>query len=204
MKSAGVNQPTLSVVPATPEHWPDVKEFFANIPCTCQYWRQTSREYGRASKDESIQTWQRKRQAALRSQLAGATPPGVLAYQDGQLVGWCGFGPREQMGRLVRSRTIPKVDHLPVWSIVCFTVKVGFRRQGVTKALLQGAIDCARAYGAPALEAYPVDPGGRGISGTFAYVGLASIFERAGFQHVVETHAHSAGLPRQLMRLKLA
>ena len=128
----------------------------------------------------------------------------MIAYQDGRLVGWCGFGPRSEMGRLVRSRTIPKIDDLPVWSIVCFLVQVGFRRQGVTAALLQGTIACARSHGVPALEAYPVDPAGKRISGAFAYVGLASTFERAGFQRVVETAAHSAGLPRWLMRLELA
>jgi GNAT superfamily N-acetyltransferase len=194
---------TLTVVPATADHWPALKEFFANIPCSCQYWRQTSSEYGRASKDETSRQWQRKRRAALRAQLAGATPPGVVAFLDGQLVGWCGFGPRTVMGRLVRSRTIPKVDDVPVWSIVCFTVRVGFRRQGITAALLQGAIDCARSCDVPALEAYPVDPAGKRISGAFAYVGLASMFERAGFYRVLETSAHSAGLPRLLMRLDL-
>ena len=204
MKSKALAKSSLQVLPAEPRHWPDLKDFFANIPCSCQYWRQTSSEYGRASKDETIAVWQRKRQAALRQQLAGATPPGVIAYQDGRLVGWCGFGPRSEMGRLVRSRTIPKVDDLPVWSIVCFLVKVGFRRQGVTAALLQGTIACARSHGVPALEAYPVDPAGKRISGVFAYVGLASTFERAGFQRVVQTVAHSAGLPRWLMRLELA
>jgi hypothetical protein len=73
----------------------------------------------------------------------------------------------------------------------------------VARALLQGAIDCARAYGAPALEAYPVDPQGARISAPLAYVGLVSMFERAGFRRLVETSARSAGLPRWLMRLDL-
>jgi GNAT superfamily N-acetyltransferase len=126
-----------------------------------------------------------------------------LAYLDNQIVGWCGFGPRSEMGRLVRSRTIPAVDGLPVWSIVCFLVRPGFRRQGVTRALLRGAIDCARKHGAPALEAYPVDPGGRRIDTAFAYVGILSMFEQEGFQRIVETSARSAGLPRWLVRLDL-
>jgi GNAT superfamily N-acetyltransferase len=107
------------------------------------------------------------------------------------------------MERLVRSRTIPRLDDRPVWSIVCFLVRVGYRRRGVGRALLEGLIDYARAQGAPALEAYPVDPSGKRIDVAFAYVGTAGMFENAGFHRVVETAARSAGLPRWLMRLEL-
>jgi GNAT superfamily N-acetyltransferase len=90
-----------------------------------------------------------------------------------------------------------------VWSIVCFLVRTGYRRQGVARALLRGAIRTARAHGAPALEAYPVNPAGKRISTSFAYVGTVAMFEREGFAPVAETAAHSAGLPRWLMRLEL-
>lgn len=199
MKAA---EAALQVMPAGPEHWDDLLEFFERIPCTCQYWRVTSSEYSGAKK-ENLDTWVAARRAALRGQLDGPTPPGVLAYLDGQLVGWCGFGPRLQMGRLVRSRTIPKLDDQPVWSVVCFIVRTGFRRRGITGALLQGVIDCARQHGAPGLEAYPIDPEGKRVSGAFAYVGTTSMFERAGFRRVLLTEAHSAKLPRWLMRLDI-
>ena len=68
----------------------------------------------------------------------------------------------------------------PVWAIVCFLVRVGYRRRGVAWALLDGAIKYARMHGAPALVAYPVDPGSKRIDVTFAYVGSLSMFERAG------------------------
>jgi GNAT superfamily N-acetyltransferase len=193
---------SIQTIPATKDHWEDIREFFERIPCLCQYWRMTSSEYGRARKQTTKQ-WLGERQAALRKQVAAPNPPAVLAYKDGLLVGWCGFGPRSQMGRLSRSRTIPSVDDLPIWSIVCFLVRPGYRRQGVANALLAGAIEIARAHGAPALEAYPVDPGSERISSPFAYVGLASMFKRAGFKKVMETSAHSSGLPRLLMRLFL-
>jgi GNAT superfamily N-acetyltransferase len=105
--------------------------------------------------------------------------------------------------RLARSRTIPAVDDLPVWAIVCFLVSTGYRRRGVARALLQGAIATARQHGAPALEAYPVDPGPKRLSTNFAYVGTVPMFEKAGFYRVLETSARSAGLPRWLMRLQL-
>jgi GNAT superfamily N-acetyltransferase len=155
----------------------------------------TSGEYSHAD--------QETRHAALRAQLAEKPAPGMLAYIDGEPAGWAGFGPRERMGRLVRSRTIPKLDELPVWAITCFTVRVGYRRLGIGRALLAGVIDYARTQGAPALEAYPVDTGGRRIHGTAAYVGTTGMFERAGFRRIVETDARSDHLPRWLMRLDL-
>jgi GNAT superfamily N-acetyltransferase len=62
--------------------------------------------------------------------------------------------------RLSRSRTIPAVDDLPVWSVTCFVVRLGYRRRGVARALLAGAVSYAREHSAPALEGYPIDPAG--------------------------------------------
>jgi GNAT superfamily N-acetyltransferase len=202
MKPGQADPTAVTVVPASPERWTDIEELFVHNPCWCQYWRVSASAYGRGSK-EQLDRRLTERRNALRSQLEGPNPPGVLAYLDGRSVGWCGFGPRLEMERLVRSRTIPAIDDRPVWSIVCFLVRMGYRRRGVAHALLHGAIECARAHGAPALEAYPVDPAGKRIDVTFAYVGTVSMFEQAGFQRVLETSAHSAGLPRWLMRLEL-
>lgn len=82
-------------------------------------------------------------------------------------------------------------------------VRVGYRRQGVSRALLDGAINFARDCGVPALEAYPIDPGGTRVDVTFGYVGFAPLFETAGFERIVETDARSARRPRILMRLDL-
>jgi len=86
------------------------------------------------------------------------TPPGVVIYRDGEPVGWCNIGPRTEITRLARSRLIRPVDDVPVWSIVCVVVRPGHRRQGVTAPLLEGAVAYAASHGAPAVEAYPVDP----------------------------------------------
>jgi GNAT superfamily N-acetyltransferase len=193
----------ITVVPATPERWEDIEKLFGRIACWCQYWRVPAAEYGRVSTTELGEGRVAERREALRTQLERPTPPGMLAYVDDQIVGWCGFGVRHEMERLVRSRTIPALDERPVWAIVCFLVRVGYRRRGVARALLHGAIAYARAQGAPALEAYPVDPAGKRIDVTFAYVGTLPMFEQAGFRRVIETAARSAGLPRWLMRLEL-
>lgn len=193
----------LIVLPATADRWPDIELLFAGSACWCQYWRGSASDYGRISKATLLDHVLDERRAALRRQLQQPSPPGVVAYSGHEPVGWCGFGPRHTLVRLARSRTISPVDELSVWSIVCFLVRPGFRRRGVATALLQGAIACARSHGAPALEAYPIDPGARRLSPNFAYVGTLSLFEKAGFRRLGETEARSAGLPRLIVRLAL-
>jgi GNAT superfamily N-acetyltransferase len=125
----------------------------------------------------------------------------MLAYVDGEVAGWCGFGPRPGLPRLERSRTIPKIDDEPVWSVLCFNVRVGYRRRGVAAALLAGLVDYARRSGAPGVEAYPIDPEGGRVDTSFGYVGVTPMFEKAGFRRIVETDARSDRRPRILMRL---
>jgi GNAT superfamily N-acetyltransferase len=186
------------VVPATLDRWPDVVTLLGDNSdkgCWCQAPRGRALGHGKAQPGA--------RREALRQQVAGdQPPPGMLAYLDGEIAGWCGFGPRPDLPRLARSRTIPKIDDLPVWSILCFNVRVGYRRRGVAAALLDGVIDYARRSGAPGLEAYPIDPEGGRVNTNFGYVGVTPMFEKAGFRRVVETAAHSDRRPRILMRLE--
>ena len=74
----------------------------------------------------------------------------------------------------------------------------------LARALLAAVVEAARAAGAPAVEAYPIDPVGRRANANFAFVGIASMFDRAGFERVLTTAAHSDHLPRLLVRLDLA
>lgn len=139
------------------------------------------------------------REQAMRRLCERDHPPGVVAYRDGEPVGWCSIGPRSEITRLTRSRLIRPVDDLPVWSIVCVVVRTGHRRQGVTAPLLADAVAYAASHGAPAVEAYPVDPPGR-MDLTMAFVGTRSMFERAGFRVVGTTDAVANGMPRLVMR----
>jgi GNAT superfamily N-acetyltransferase len=193
----------LDIRPATAERWPDVVTLLGGNGergCWCQAWRGSDVGGGPAF-GRSADVANRD---ALESQVRrGAFAPGVIAYLEGEPVGWCGLGPRAAMPRLMRSRTIPVVDDVAIWSIGCFVVRTGYRRRGVARALLDGAIEYARSMGAPAVEAYPIDPGEARVSTSFAFVGFTSTFEAAGFRRVVLTDARSAGLPRWLMRLDL-
>jgi GNAT superfamily N-acetyltransferase len=186
----------IEVVPATPDRWDDVVTILGgngDLGCWCQAPRGLAVGYGKAEPGA--------RRAALREQLEDQPPAGMLAYVDGEVAGWCGFGPRPRLPRLERSKTIPKVDDQPVWSVLCFNVRVGYRRRGVAAALLEGVVDYARRSGAPGVEAYPIDPDGGRVDVSFGYVGVTPMFERLGFERIVETAAHSDRRPRILMRL---
>jgi GNAT superfamily N-acetyltransferase len=143
------------------------------------------------------------RERAMRRLCERDHPPGVVTYRDGEPVGWCNIGPRTEITRLTKSRLIRPIDDTPVWSIVCVVVRPGHRRQGVTAPLLEGAVAYAAAHGAPAVEAYPVDPAGR-MDVTMAFVGTRAMFERAGFQVVGTTNAVASGMPRLIMRRVLS
>jgi GNAT superfamily N-acetyltransferase len=128
--------------------------------------------------------------------------PGVLAYEDGEVVGWAAVAPRAELP-FARSTKIPHVDDLPVWSIWCIRVRPGHRRRGISPAVLEGAVDYARSQGAPAVEGYPVDNAGAKVDTTMAYVGTRALFDRAGFVKAADTDAVSGGFRRVLMRLDL-
>ena len=139
------------------------------------------------------------REKAMRALCERSHPPGVVTYLDDVPVGWCNVGPRSEIPRLVNSSLIRPVDDLPVWSIVCVVVRGGYRKRGVTGPLLEGALEYARTHGAPAVEAYPVDPPGR-MDTTMAFVGTRSMFQKAGFRVIGTTNAIASKMPRLIMR----
>ena len=129
-------------------------------------------------------------------------PPGVLAYDGGEAVGWAAVHPRADTS-FAGNRRIPHVDELAVWSVWCIRVRPGHRKKGISHALLAGAVDLARSYGAPAIEGYPVDNAGAKVDLTMAYVGTRKLFADAGFRKAADTTSVLNGFPRVLMRLDL-
>ncbi|HEY6737804.1 MAG TPA: GNAT family N-acetyltransferase [Actinopolymorphaceae bacterium] len=129
--------------------------------------------------------------------------PGVLGYDGDEVVGWAAVAPRAELP-FARSRKIPHVDDLPVWSMWCVRVRPGHRGKGISRALLEGAVEYARSHGAPAVEGYPVDNQGQKVDLTMAYVGTRKVFEDVGFTKAADTDAVSGGFPRVLMRLEFS
>jgi GNAT superfamily N-acetyltransferase len=166
----------LEFLPLTAERAADLERFSAGHGrfryCSCMRWRMTSTEYKASGKDD--------RADALAALAAADRPLGVLAYRDGEPVGWCSVAPRESYHGLERYRALQRIDDTAVWSVVCFFVDAKERRKGVTTGLLQAACRYAIAAGADAVEGYPVEPGPR----SYTYMGSPATFAAAGFRDV--------------------
>ncbi|WP_022881739.1 GNAT family N-acetyltransferase [Gryllotalpicola ginsengisoli] len=191
---------TVEVVPATAERFEDLATIIGpSTPggdaCWCLSCRLTSSENSRLVGPQ--------REEKVRELTRQPVVPGLLAYVDGEVAGWVNTGPRAAIGRLQRSRTILPVDDVPVWCVLCFVVRKGFTGRGLTRELLRGATEFARAHSAPAIEGYPIDPAGGWVSSAFLYVGTASTFAAEGFEVIGSTLATSGRLPRLVMRKRL-
>ena len=136
--------------------------------------------YGRIGNAYRRQPPERNR-AAFHAVVTRGPPPGLLAFAGDLAVGWCQVTPRDAVPWLDRTWRLKRVDDLPVWSLSCLYVRIGFRRQGVTRQLIDAALELAARAGAPALEAYPFDAD---LSPSASGTGYASTVARAGFRVV--------------------
>jgi GNAT superfamily N-acetyltransferase len=165
--------------PVTQERLPDLARFSERHGkfryCSCMRWRMTSADFKRSTKESRV--------AALEDLVRHGTPVGVLAYQDGEPVGWCSIAPRETHAALERYRALPRVDDAPVWSVACFFVDHHARRTGLTLGLLNAAVAYARSQGAQVVEGYPVEPGPH----LYTYMGSPATFQQAGFRDVARS-----------------
>ena len=183
----------LRIVPANEASWEDLQTVFgdrgAAAYCQCQRYKLRPRE---AFKKFPVE----ERQHRLRTQTECGNPrskttSGLVAYRDGEPVGWCAVEPRPAYIGLLRNNRVPwegrsedKADE-SVWAVTCVYARAGFRGRGVSYALARAAVDFARERGARALEAYPMlTERGQKIIWDELHVGTRRIFEAAGLDQV--------------------
>jgi ribosomal protein S18 acetylase RimI-like enzyme len=180
----------ITVRSASDVPWADVASVMSTPgdprTCWCQYFKVTNAVF------ESMTTADKT--ADLRTQTTGGPTPGLIAYADGEPAGWVSVEPRINFPRLFRSRAAASMAQPPdaasIWSIVCFVVAQPYRRQGVGNALLDAAVEHARASGATSIEAYPVDVAEiTGSPGGYLYHGTVSMFRAAGFADAADAPA---------------
>jgi len=107
----------------------------------------------------------------------------ALVYDGSVAVGWCQFGPTDELPRIKHRREyLEGLDSLPDWRITCFFVDRHYRGKGVAAAALEGALNEIARLGGGTVESYPEDVDGRAVSGSFLHNATVSIFERQGFQ----------------------
>jgi GNAT superfamily N-acetyltransferase len=180
----------LKIRPLTPKLWPALEDLFgengACNGCWCMYWR-IGKAYGKRPREMN--------KAAFHEVVKRGPPPGLLAFHGDLAVGWCQLTPRHALPWLDRAWRLRRVDDVPVWSISCFYIRKGYRKRGVSSALIAAALKTAKSAGAPALEAYPLDAD---LTPSASWTGYASTFARAGFR-IVGRHTP----PRPIMRRDL-
>ena len=181
----------IRIVPANEAPWDDLRAVMGSrgeaSGCQCQWFKIRDKDWSSVPEEE--------RAARLRSQAgcgnpAARTTSGLVAYVDGEPAGWCAVEPRTAYVRLLYAR-VPwagrnedRADD-SVWAVTCFVTRTGFRRRGVSRALVSAAVGFARDRGARAVEGYPlVNRPGQQFQWGELYVGSRSIFADAGFSEV--------------------
>jgi GNAT superfamily N-acetyltransferase len=181
---------TVVVVGANEASWDDLQAVFgrgAAAKCQCQRIKLGDRDWYAMPVEE--------RAHRLLSDTDCGHPEadrtsGLVAYLDGAPVGWVAVEPRAGYRRL-RGSSVPWAgrtedpDDPDVWAIVCFAIRPGYRRQGLSRPLAAAAVEHARAHGAKAVEGYPMlTSPGQNVSWGEMNVGSRNTFLAAGFREV--------------------
>jgi GNAT superfamily N-acetyltransferase len=194
----------IEVHPATADRWTDLVAVFGRRGedpswCWCSVFLRPRPAKPQVREDAP------DNRGALRHEIThAAVPPGLIAYVDGQPVGWTRMGLRSSFPGVAGNRALARVltnDDSGVWWVTCFAIDSRFRRAGIGAALLQGAVAFARQQGATAVEGHPVDVAAlkaSQVAGSALYTGTKAMFTRAGFTEVGRTFP-----TRPVMRLVL-
>jgi GNAT superfamily N-acetyltransferase len=171
----------LTTRPLTPETW----DAFADLAerhngvwggCWCT-WFHTAH----AEKTHTVDG-----NRSLKQQLVAEGRAHAALVFDGEIaVGWCEYGTCTELPNINhRKEYDAALGDPPDYRLTCFFVDRGYRRKGVSRVALRGALDLVAGAGGGVVEAYPQDTGGKKITASFLYNGTRSLFEQAGFTYV--------------------
>ena len=189
----GFTEGAITVVPANEASWEELQAVFGERSdaqrCQCQRFKLGRYEWTPFPHAERV--------AKLQDETNCGNPrakvtAGLVAYLDGEPVGWCAVEPRVNYPRLLSSRSPvlwrgrdeDKADD-GVWAVTCFYIRVGYRRRGVSAALVAATVPFARERGARAIEGYPmITEPGKEITWGELFVGSRNAFADAGYVEV--------------------
>ena len=133
--------------------------------------------------------WKRLDAAANRTAMAAridaAEMDGFLAYAEGEVVGWLNAQPQHKLPHCAARMGIaaPPLDVAP-WlaaAVVCFVIAPAWRRRGVARTLIAGALASLAARGIRVVDAYPFKAGASTAPADH-YHGPRALFAAAGFE----------------------
>jgi len=126
---------------------------------------------------------------AMTARIEAAEMEGLLAYSKRNVVGWLNAQPYSKLPHCaarmgIAAPKLPVAPHVAA-AIVCFVIAPGWRRRGVARALLAGALESFAKRGIRLVDAFPFNAG---TSTTPAdhYHGPVSLFHDAGFDVLSE------------------
>ncbi len=188
----GHKHETQSVMPFTTKElstrtWPDFAKLFEEHGgvwggCWCMFYHVTEGWGKRKPRQNRVE-----KQELVRLGKAH----GILVYCSGAPVGWCQFGPGEELPRVDRKRDYTRSSE-DAWRITCFFVDGEHRRMGVAREALKAALRAMQRRGAKQVEAYPVLKGEGKTSSSFLWSGTSELFETAGFSRISRLGTSSA------------
>lgn len=183
----------ITIKPASQASCRDIAAIFGTrgeaARCHCQRYKLQPREsFG--SVPAAVRAERLRRQTNCDDSGAASTS-GLVAWLDGEPVGWCAVEPRTAYPGLIRVYRVPWIGRdedkadAAVWALTCVFVRAGYRRRGVSRALVEAAVRFAAERGARAIEGYPmVTRPGQEVPWGELQVGARSIFAAAGFVEV--------------------
>jgi len=166
--------------------WLDFERLFQThpapgaYPCWCMHDHLSGgRREGVAESAASRVERTHQRKKAL---VEGGCSHGILVYLEGEPVGWCQYGRREELPRIewnpyYRKLTLAN-DQMTLWRITCFVVRRQHRHRGVASAALSASLVAIRNQGGGLVEAYPI----RHWSAYSKYRGTVAMFRKQGFK----------------------
>jgi ribosomal protein S18 acetylase RimI-like enzyme len=187
--AARPSAPALAVARLTPAHRDDFLRFFdhergaafADNPdwarCYCHFYHVPR------ALDWAAMTGDQNR-AAMGARIGCGEMDGFLAYAGAEVVGWLNAQPRHKLPHCFdRMRIAPPPLDVPeheAAAIVCFVVAPAWRRRGVARALLDGALASLATRGIRVVDAFPFNAG-ESSAATDHYHGPMPLFSAAGF-----------------------
>ena len=116
-----------------------------------------------------------------RERVYAGTAHAALVFDGDDCVGWCQFGPPDELPRIKSRAAYNKaLTAEPDWRIACNSVGKGHRRKGVAAAGLAGALELIATLGGGTVEGYP-EPADSVPAG-FLFNGAMSTYEALGFE----------------------
>jgi ribosomal protein S18 acetylase RimI-like enzyme len=182
-------EPAITVLPLAPSRRDDYLRFFdhdrgpafADNPewarCYCHYYHVPKElAWGEFTAAQN--------RTAIASRIDVGEHEGYLGYAGDQVVGWLNVQPYSKLphacARLDIGRPALPVPDFQAAAILCFVIAPPWRRRGVARALLTGALASLVERGFALVDAFPFNAGGS-TAPTDHYHGPRALFEAAGF-----------------------